>query len=916
MAATGSLANPTVTAQSGGTFQLRGSHTMGGTNDPNITIVGGGATAAGTLSLADGAVNTLTLTSATPGVTVLNLGGIATAPAQLGMNIGATSDQIVLANNTKALIGTAGVTLTVNPNGAFSPLGNGTHTLISAPGGGLTSGGGVTVSLTTGNFGGKSIALGTPSDTQLDLVVTDGAAMPSLAYFKGAVDGYWNGFSGGNANNSNWTTDAAGATDPHALPASGADIHFYAANATTANLVTTLGQNFTVKTLTVDGGTLANAVSVAPGGGTLTVTPASSAAGIAVNGGAGALTVSAPVVLGADQTWTNNSAGALTVSGALSGNKNLAIDAAGTGAIVLAGANTAYSGTTTLTAGTLIASNTGATNVLEALGTGGVVLNAGILSLRANGSGSYQTVVTGDGLAGSNVTVGGNAGIDVQRYSGSNTNNVVQLNNLAIGANQLDVTGANAYNLNVAGTTTIAGAATLNPASAPLNLLGKVSNGGNAVSVTGTAPTRLLNTASGAGANAITGTWTVNGGVLQGYAPPADAAAAGSNSLGTATIALSGTNPVVRLAPNLAGGLSTFPSAGLVDKSYTGVTSNAATNFLGATQPITTGTGGQNLSGNQIVSDINIPTGATATTSSHQYTGLLNIGTAGVYNIKCDTDDNGSLVVDGNAPIVTSNSNVTSALYLTPGLHTFSLRWNNNSGNGRAIASYQGPDTAGAMIAIPAGAFSYTTPSLLATNFGNNVTFTAGSNATIENRFERDPRFADDDRHESGRRRHHAERHRQQRHHLRDFHGSHGFDRQPHGQQPDGPRPPPKRRQQHVGHHPDQERLRHADLQQRGSNARRGEPQRRRHFDPPRRGHELCNRGLQPGQRGVDDQFRPGHRRRRQQGADHRQPDPLDDPGCRYAEHYRRQRLLRSLPAVWPCPAAPGLPPTWFPAST
>src|SRR5205814_1896914 len=121
------------------------------------------------------------------------------------------------------------------------------------------------------------------------------------------------------------------------------------------------------------------------------------------------------------------------------------------------GANTSYSGTTTLTAGTLVGNNGAATNVLQAFGTGQLNLNGGTLQLRANGAGSSQTIV-----AGNNVVVGGTTTIDAARNSAPAASNTFSFGTLSIGANTLNVTGANSYGLSF-GATTLTGAATFNP---------------------------------------------------------------------------------------------------------------------------------------------------------------------------------------------------------------------------------------------------------------------------------------------------------------------------------------------------------------------------------------------------------------------------------------------------------------------
>src|SRR6185369_4958028 len=105
---------------------------------------------------------------------------------------------------------------------------------------------------TTGNFGGFTLNATTTANavtlTGTKLVAT----APDTLYFKGSVDGKWNGFAGGNANNSNWTTDAAGTIDPHITPAANTDVHFSAAGFTAANQSTTLNQDYSIKSLTMD----------------------------------------------------------------------------------------------------------------------------------------------------------------------------------------------------------------------------------------------------------------------------------------------------------------------------------------------------------------------------------------------------------------------------------------------------------------------------------------------------------------------------------------------------------------------------------------------------------------------------------------------------------------------------------------
>src|SRR5205823_8104223 len=142
------------------------------------------------------------------------------------------------------------------------------------------------------------------------------------------------------------------------------------------------------------------------------------------------------------------------------GSTSLSINISGS--LTISQANN-YTGATTLTAGTLQGLNTGATNVLQTFGSSQLNLNGGTLQLRANGSGSNQTIAVGN-----NVVVGGNTTIDVDRSSGTNTGSTFTLGTLSIGANTLGITGADNYALSLRATT-LTGAATFNPTSASVS---------------------------------------------------------------------------------------------------------------------------------------------------------------------------------------------------------------------------------------------------------------------------------------------------------------------------------------------------------------------------------------------------------------------------------------------------------------
>jgi autotransporter-associated beta strand protein len=229
---------------------------------------------------------------------------------------------------------------------------------------------------TTGGTGGT---FRTAASSQFDIPVNfnarfGAAAMaPGTVYWTGAQNTSWSTLAIGN--NTNWNIGASGpvtnsplGSNTNALPGSNTNVVFAAPMA--ANCAnTTLDGNFTVNSLTFS---TTGAVGISAGAfGTDTLTIAGTG-GITATAGGGAATITAPLALGASQTWTNNSFNGLTVLGsvandgntlALAGSGNTTISAAlsggggltmlGPGGLILSGADT-YSGGTNVEAGTLI----------------------------------------------------------------------------------------------------------------------------------------------------------------------------------------------------------------------------------------------------------------------------------------------------------------------------------------------------------------------------------------------------------------------------------------------------------------------------------------------------------------------------------------------------------------------------------
>ena len=382
----GSGATPVGTTSGHATLQVNGNYTIGTATGGTLTIKGGntGGTplGRGTLSLVDGTANTLTLANNTAGATTFTIGSNTNGNNSiLNLEVGATADQISLAASAKISIGTSTTANVVNLTGLGNLSGT-TQTLINSPGG-ITAGAFTNFSLgtTSGNFGGYTVALSTAVANKLNLTETANAAAAN-AFWKGTNDGVWNTFSGGNTNISNFASDAGG-TNATGLVGPNTNVTFNATSSANST-ATTLGQNFTINSLTF-GSTASSPVGIG-GSNTLTVNAAAVNGnalgnGITVQTGSGNHTLSTKVALGGNQTWTVTDSGTtLSASNQISGAFSLA--KAGSGTLALSGANL-YTGGTTVTAGNLKANNlTG-----SATGTGAVNIQSGAYLSGGNATG-------------------------------------------------------------------------------------------------------------------------------------------------------------------------------------------------------------------------------------------------------------------------------------------------------------------------------------------------------------------------------------------------------------------------------------------------------------------------------------------------------------------------------------------------
>ncbi len=384
LAAGASLGNTNVTVNSGATFGAAPTSKIGFTtgsgNGASLTLnigsvldmtAGGTSTAVGNFNIHEPVGN---------GNTLLYINS-----ATININASVTNADTIVSDGQASVSGSN--IINVNLVGTASAL-PATYNIITAPGG-LTG----TFSFNNGTstetipYGSGTITLGlVNSDRNEELTIDGGAIAPLNAYWTNATGtGLWS--TGGNGTGAtNFSNDSQGAIDPLYVPGNITNVIFSAASAGSGPFNTMLGKDFTVNSLEF----LPSATGGITVGGSNVLTINSG--GITVDAGSGSHQISTGgLVIGQDQTWTNNSVNPITITSNVSGG-NLTIG--GIGTVILTSSNNSY-GTTTINSGaTLQLGNGGVTGNIGA----GAIIDNGTLAFNHPGNTNYNASgITGTG---------------------------------------------------------------------------------------------------------------------------------------------------------------------------------------------------------------------------------------------------------------------------------------------------------------------------------------------------------------------------------------------------------------------------------------------------------------------------------------------------------------------------------------
>jgi autotransporter-associated beta strand protein len=297
--------------------------------------------------------------------------------------------------------------------------------------------------------------------------------------------------------------------------------------------------------------------------GAVTLSNPINAGGIAFSTNGYSITGSTLTLAGAAAPVLNVSTGTSTISSDVAGTNGL--EKTGGGTLILSGTNNTYSGTTTITAGTL-QGNKSTPGGGSPFGTSTIQLNAGTLSTLTISTNDTSETFT----FGNDVTVGGNVTISYGRIGGVGSNKTHAYGNLSIGNSTLSLTAGNiGHTVSFTGANLTGNAVFQGLLSTATANIGAITETGGPRSITksGSNLLRLL------GVNSYTGDTTINGGTLQiGSNNGALLGGIGGNYAGNIAI----TSGTLSIASNVNQTLS-----GIISGAGNLIKENSGTLFLG-----------------------------------------------------------------------------------------------------------------------------------------------------------------------------------------------------------------------------------------------------------------------------------------------------------------------------------------------
>lgn len=483
-----------------------------------------------------------------------------------------------------------------------------------------------------------------------DLQVTYVPTGTATAYWKGDQDASWNT---DNAGNTNWATTSGGGTDTGAVPGTSTDVYFYADGA--GNLATSLGNDFTIDSLTMVGGAATSAVSIAAGN-TLTI---NNATAITINSGAGALTMNNGVTLGSSQSWTHNGSNAFTVAGGVDNNGNT-LTVAGSGTTTITGVVSDTGGLTKTGAGTLYLNQSANTY------TGQTTIGQGTLQVDKLAAGGSNSSL-GATAAGTAIVLGDGTNSGTLEYLGTTGDTCDrQITVTAGSAGTIKASDAGFTDLTLSGAVNNAGSGlTFDITGGTLTESGAISGSGG-VTKAGTGTLVL------SGVNSYTGTTTVNAGTfaLGGGSAIADTAAVSLANASGAALRLDASETI----GSLAGGGAAGGNVNLQANTLTAGGDGTDTAFAG----VLSGTNGALVkqgAGTFTLTGTNTYTGTTTISA-----GTLQVGSGGTTGTlgTGDVTDNSALIFNRSDSFTVSNNISGSGTVAQNGSGTLTLSGTNS----------------------------------------------------------------------------------------------------------------------------------------------------------------------------------------------------------------------------------------------